>query len=392
MLTAWGGIYTTKKRTEVTNFCKSLKAGDGGYGTLTQSLIRHLKTSLTNEKYPDNDANTIKPDFVNRMLKEFKLIKESKSYHGLSSRLLLSEDIAPEADPVADVVYTPKDKVLTPKDKIVYVNSDGTRIESNSNKKSSATGKYKELQSNTAFEYTIKDNVWHCRKKGTTDTPFLVTRPASIKELVKKYFNEFNDGYFIMLKDGKRFDSRLYRFSNKKWEVQISGSWDVVSNQQSLIDIYGTDPLGAGGSKPTTPLISTKTLDDEIITLGVSIKSFVEGGKFSAYKGGLNDDEESAWNDVLYPQWKTVWKKKIAELRGKILKASPAISESDKGRYDKSFKAIEKMFTDGVGNTWVSGNTFYGTFHKGAITSDTWELMLYLSGSTVKKLLIDADF
>ena len=50
------------------------------------------------------------------------------------------------------------------------------------------------------------------------------------------------------------------------------------------------------------------------------------------------------------------------------------------------------MFTASVGNTWVDGSTFYGTFHQGAITSDTWELMLYLSGSAVKKLLIETDF
>ena len=50
------------------------------------------------------------------------------------------------------------------------------------------------------------------------------------------------------------------------------------------------------------------------------------------------------------------------------------------------------MFTAGVGDTWVTGNTFYGTFHQGAVSSDTWELMLYLSGSTVKKLLIETDF
>lgn len=65
---------------------------DGGYGTRTQALVFWLKDGLSAPKYADNDKDTILPDFVNRMLKEFNLIKESNSYRGLGSRGVISED------------------------------------------------------------------------------------------------------------------------------------------------------------------------------------------------------------------------------------------------------------------------------------------------------------
>jgi hypothetical protein len=160
-----------------------------------------------------------------------------------------------------------------------------------------------------------------------------------------------------------------------------------------LIAVYGADPnVKASPLSSSSPGgVTTAAIDSELIKLASNIKSFVEGNSFAAYKGDWDDEEEGAWNDVLYPQWKSVWKKTVASLRSKISSAS-AINSSDKSRYEKSLKAIEAMFTDGVGSWFVTGNTFFGTFHKGALTSDTWELMLYLSGSKVKKFLIECDF
>jgi hypothetical protein len=357
---------------------------DGIYGGKTKGLIGYLKIGLTDPKYPDNDDTTIKADFVNRMLREFKVVTENKTYIGLDGRTLIIEGFDTGA---AD---TGTGGGGGGGNRGGGNRGGGTTVKKESNVKTY------ELQSPVGWEYTIKNNVWHARKSDGSTGWFLLTNVSSIIKLITTYFNQAMDGYYINLKAGpdgkyKRADDRLYRFYNKKWQVKISGSWQNVDDPKNLNAVYG-DPTKAASSKVSSPSgVTAVTIDSELTKLGTSIKSFVEGNSFAAYKGNFDDDEEGAWNDVLYPQWKSVWKKTVASLRSKI-SSSSAINSSDKSRYEKSLKAIETMFTDGVGGWFVTGNTFFGTFHKGAITSDTWDLMLYLSGSKVKKISIECDF
>jgi hypothetical protein len=357
---------------------------DGIYGGKTKGLIGYLKIGLTDPKYPDNDDTTIKADFVNRMLKEFKIITENKTYIGLDGRTLIIEGFDTGAADVASGVSSGGNRGSS--------GGVGTTVKKESNVKTY------ELQSPVGWEYTIKNNLWHARKSDGSTGWFLLLNPTSIKKLVSTYFGQAQDGYFPNITkqpDGKykRADNRIYRFYNKKWQVKISGGWQNVEDPKNLIAIYGADPSvkASPSSSSSSGGANTATIDSELTKLASNIKSFVEGNSFDAYKGNLNDDEEGAWNDVLYPQWKTVWKKTIANLRSKVSSAS-GISASDKARYEKSFKAIEAMFTEGIKDYGiVTGGTFFGSFHKGGL-DDTWELMIYLSGSKVKKFLIECDF
>jgi len=374
-----------KAKAPVAAFLKT--TADKLYGDKTKNLIAYLKIGLTDPKYPDNDATTIKPDFVNRMMKEFKLVKESRTYLGLDGVTVIMEGFDTGA---ADTATGGG-------------GGGGQRVVRNNNNNNNAVVSSKdiyEIEGKEPNQYKVINKMWNTRY-GAKDSWGLLLNPTSIARLNRE--NPDAGGYFIKLiknSAGKWEDSgtKIYRFtSSKTWEVYINGKWSASSDAAALTAAYGTNPLDAklnasGSPKTVTTATGATTaeVDKEVLALGAAIKTFVEGNNFVDYKG-WDDNEQDAWNDVLYPKWTGDWKGKLSKLRSKV-KASTKITATDKTRYEKGFKNIEIMFTDGVGSTFVTGNTFYGTFHQGAITSDTWDLMLYLAGSAVKKFSIETDF
>jgi len=376
-----GGALKTKA--PIAAFLKT--TADKIYGDKTKNMIAYLKIGLSDPKYPDNDATTIKPDFVNRMMKEFKLIKESRTYLGLDGVTVIMEGFDVGAADAATGGGT---------------QNRGTQNRGTQNRDTSnATTLGKDIfehPSKPGWQYTTKNDIWYTRK-GPKDTWGVLISPTSIKDMIQLYGKK---GYYIKLKNlgGGKFDTaedpmRKYRFANNQWEVFINNNWVKDPSPLLLNQAYGAKPVaGVSPTKTSSTGATTAEIDKEVIALGMSIKTFIEGDNFTAYDSRLGDDEEGAWDDVLYPKWTGDWKGKLAKLRSKV-KASTKINATDKTRYEKGFKNIEKMFTEGVDDTVVFfGNTFYGTFHQASLTSDTWDLMLYLAGSAVKKISIETDF
>ena len=301
-----------KNLTVVKEFVSTKNPIDGGYGTRTQNLVFWLKDGLSDPRYPDTDKTTIKPDFVNRMLKEFNLIKESKSYRGLNSRGLISEDF--DFDAAADssggstVVVTPKkEKVVTPK-----VNKDGTPVVyvKKEDKKSGTTSGIFDLQSNSTWEYAVKNGVWHYRKKGSKDALALCGNPETIKTLINKYFNVAKDGYFINgTKDSggfiKRSDERLYQFdkATSTWQVKINGIWETVEKPASLVALYGTNPTVSGGSTSSSLAIDYDSIYKGQLAIAKKIKGWFDGASFNAYIGWVKDDWYGAYQHMTGSLW-----------------------------------------------------------------------------------------
>lgn len=365
-----GGIL--KNKSQVKNFISATPM-KGDYGDRTKKLILYLKAGLSDPKYPDNDAQVVKADFIERMLKEFKLVGESNSFLGLDGLTVVSEGFD---EGVADTVAGSG-------------NRGGGDDKVKKKEESVGDSQIYELQSQLDWEYTLKKDLWHARKKGSKSAWFILQNPTSIKKLISTY----KKGYYINIKkqgDGsfKRIDDRIYQFNNKKWEVKISGIWQSVEDPTSLTAAYGSNPATSSSTdKTVTPKSGTAAIDEEILNLGRSIKKFVEKpGTFGAYVAG-NDDEEGAWNEVLYPEWTNNWKKKVGSLRTKI-KSDATIKESDKARYSTSLNTISKMFSDF--STWSTGS-FYLTF-LGSESYDDWDLKLLLSGSRVERIKIQTDF
>jgi hypothetical protein len=177
------------------------------------------------------------------MLREFKVVTENKTYISLDGRTLIIEGFDTGAADTGTGGGGGGNR------------GGGNRGGGTTVKKESNVKTY-ELQSPVGFEYTIKNNVWHARKSDGSTGWFLLTNVSSIIKLITTYFNQAQDGYYINLKAGpdgkyKRADDRLYRFSNKKWQVKISGSWQDVDDPKNLNAVYG-DPTKAFSSKASS--------------------------------------------------------------------------------------------------------------------------------------------
>ena len=352
---------------------------DGIYGNGTRGLIKYLKAGLSDPKYPDNDANVIKPDFVNRMLKEFKLITESIStYLGLDGYTVIVEGFDVEAANSATGTVQ---------------NSNGANRGGTQRQENTVDNKIVKLTSNDKWEYKVVGGVWQYRAIGSTKPWLLLTNPKSVKKLIS---DNKRGGYAKIDVNGKRADSRVYSFSDNKWKVWLNEKWMTLDDAdliKYLNDYY--KPTSSGNSSSSGDASNGKNsssdIDKRLTKLGETIKTFIEKpGTFDAYTGDWNDNEDDAWKEVLTPEWKNVWSKDLYKIKSDVEKSS-TISASDKERYAKSFKAIRSMFTDEVGDWSRDSDSFYGKFY-GDTLNDTYELLIYLAGSKVKRFKIDTDF
>jgi hypothetical protein len=372
-----------KAKAPVAAFLKT--TADKIYGDKTKNLIAYLKIGLTDPKYPDNDATTIKPDFVNRMMKEFKLVKESRTYLGLDGVTVIMEGFDTGAADTATgggggggqrvVVKNNNNAVVSSKD--IY-----------------------EIEGKEPNQYKVISKVWNTRY-GAKAAWGVLLNPTSVARLQRE--NPDAGGNFIkLIKNSKgtweQSGTKLYRFTSAKtWEVFINGKWTASSDASFLTTAYGTNPMdaklnatGAPKAVVTATGATTADVDKDLTDLGNAIETFVEGGHFSAYKSwSLNggDNEDGAWDEVLYPEWSNNWKNTLDKIEKKV-KDSTSIKEADKTRYNTSIANIKKMF---VKTSFNTVGTFYRTF-QGSESYDDYDLKLLLSGSQVKKINIECDF
>ena len=233
---------------------------DGIYGGKTKGLIGYLKIGLTDPKYPDNDDTTIKADFVNRMLKEFKVITENKTYIGLDGRTLIIEGFDTGAADVASGVSSGGNRGSGN-------NSGGTTVKKEVEPKVDSKAEF--LQGKDDYSYFLKDKVWYS-KKGNGPLQILLN-PDSIKKLIAKA-----GGNYIKIVNTNgvpaRADKHIYKLENKEWKVSLNGigSWEKVSDPKELIATYGT-----GGTSSNS---GNKVSSDVMAGLAHSLILAMEGG------------------------------------------------------------------------------------------------------------------
>ena len=369
------------------------KAGSpiGDYGKTTAALIEVLKTGLNKPFWDEREPNTISAEFVKRMQTELKSITESRepiSYLGLDGNsVIINEDLGVPAT-AATVSTTPTYK---PKAK-----STSTPTKSTVPGNNPIYPKYED------WEFKRMNNeVWHFKKKGASDSTYTVeTDPRVIQQLI----SSTRKGWFIRPSwDGKKWiwknqQNRYRATPAKKWQVSSDGgkTWkeESASEQKILTSVYGSDPLNPGQAAPAKPKTitqaTTKEIDAALKALGTSIYTYIDvkdgqgEANFGEYSGtGTfgNDQESEAWDNRLMPHWKSKWKPEVDRIT-KLVDASSAINNEDKTRYKTSLKTITGMFTDEVGDTVVSDDSFYGTF-LGSTVSDTYTFqLLYAADSS----------
>ena len=205
---------------------------DGIYGGKTKGLIDYLKIGLTDPKYPDNDDTTIKADFVNRMLREFKVVTENKTYIGLDGRTLIIEGFDTDAADTGTGGGGGGNR-----------GSGGTAVKKEVETKVDSKAEF--LQGKDDYSYFLKDNVWYS-KKGNGPLQILLN-PDSIKKLIAKA-----GGNYIKIVNTNgvpaRADKHIYKLENKEWKVSLNGvgSWEKVNDPKELIAAYGTGGTASG--------------------------------------------------------------------------------------------------------------------------------------------------
>lgn len=312
LLTAWGGAIA--KIPAVTTFVKA--TADGGYGTRTRDLVGYLKVVLEGPKYDDSDPLVIKPDFVRRMLVEFKLIKESNSYLGIGSRRLIREGVNPAAGAAAGVGGT----VVTPKKVVPKVDKSGKPIEVAKKEGTGASGASGEYYVLNYVNQTFKNILGQAHVKKTGENTWnLVTDPKAIKAIVGSDANveikaDKDSAWFWLAGYPK------YRFGKSTgpsgWLISINGqATDFKELANAAENKTLIDKLNAayGGTSTLVAGKTVKVMYDLQKWVANTINNYFKGSEFSAYTGNFYDNKNGAWNHFATNLWPPLEKKLKAQ-------------------------------------------------------------------------------
>ena len=360
----------------VATFIKAI--ADGGYGTRTQALVAYLKDGLSDPKYPDNDKTTIKPDFVRRMLIEFKLIKESNSYRGLGSRKLIREgfDTGAAADSGGGTVVTPK--VRTPK-----VDKDGNPVVYVKKEKAPAKSKLfdgnevsRALSNNPDYEFKNSiGGIWYSKLKKDGESAWKLAQIASVKLLQTQY--KADGGYWNLLSD-------------TGYTLNKTGNWvlakdpTILADDATILKLNAAYP-GAGKTQAQVSAgLSVAQIDALHQEVAKQIKTWIDTpANLSKYKGRLNDDEAGAWGAFHSAMLGGTG---ASTVNGKLTKAQSAINlttSDEKKRLQHNQDKIIHCFRD--------NSVMYKKFH-GGTGDDTYTLELLKADGSIWPLAIDTDF
>ena len=365
----------------VATFIKA--TADGGYGTRTQALVAYLKDGLSDPKYPDNDKTTIKPDFVRRMLIEFKLIKESNSYRGLGSRGVISEgfDTGAAADSGGGTVVTPK--VRTPKvDKdgnpVVYVKTEKAPAKSklfDGSEVSRALSGYPMHEfKNSTF------GIWYVKLKTDGESAWYVASPPPVKLLQTQY--KADRGYWNLE-------------STTGYDLNKTGNWvlakdpSILADDATILKLNAAYP-GAGKTQAqVTAGLSVAQIDALHIEVAKQVKTWITTPvNLKPYKGDIT----TAWDDSEGPAW-TAFKTAMsggtgaATVNGKLTKTAKAIALTTSDE-----KKRLEMNQANLVNMWNGKNDTMKNKFLGGTWDDTYIIRLGKSDGSIWELSIDTDF
>jgi hypothetical protein len=379
-------------------------SAEGDYGTTTVALIQLIKEGLDKPVWQEEDGSrgdgkTITANFVKRIQDEVAQgkVRESReplTYLGLDGNsIIINEDFGVPST-AAIVSTTPAAK---PKAKSTSTSASTTAS-------TNTTGIYGPLNIDSAadkgWRYKVEGGKW--RGKDTlskNDDWGLIRPPRFIAALIA----QFGQGYYLNLKFKEKeniwsgLDSNLYSRKNNKWYLHQTDGTDIMLDAgnaaaANLDKIYVATKYVTGTAASATA--TAAQIDADLKALAKDIETFVEGGtKFGTYKAWDDDDEEGAWDEVLYPNWLAYWKPKLDSIRNRV-NSSVVISAADKARYTTTIASIVGMFTLDLGVSYlnITNNVSFRSKWLGKGATDTFTLKLLLSGSQSISYDIYTDF
>lgn len=315
-----------KKDRPVANFIKAVPM-KGDYGNRTKDLVLYLKYGLSDPKYPDNDGQVIKADFVERMLKEFKLIGENRVFLGTDGQSLIVEGF----------------------DRGAAVSATGSSGGGGGGKGGGGTAPVKKKEGGTirypegSFEFKVENGFWVYRKKGSSDSWKKASNTKNITLLQREFPKD--GGNYVRPSDL----NYVYKFEGGTWKVKSGDSW-INANDTSKAELNKlyTTALSSGG-KDLSKAMTVKKIDELHIEIANTIKGWFDSDRFEDFGGGMftNDKEEEAWKYLT----KTLWSSGEKSVGKKLKKTAEAISligdPDAKARLNKNQWFLTAMGKDG---------------------------------------------
>ena len=378
-LPTWKGGGALKVQV-VKDFMKA--TADGGYGTRTQALVFWLKDGLSAPKYADSDKNTILPDFVNRMLKEFNLIKESNSYRGIRSRGVISEEF--DFDAAADSGGT----VVTPKVRTPKVDKDGNPIVYVKKEKAPEKSKLfdgSEVSRNLSFAptYEFKNSttgIWYAKLKTDGPTTWTLCSNYSVNLLQTQYKA---DGGYWTLQDV--LPPIGYDIKDGRWV--LSKEPTIYADDATIMKLNAAYPKAGQTQIQVSAGLTVAQIDALHIEVANQVKTWITTPvNLKPYKGWGwgNDDEVNAWE-----AFRTAMSSGSGDLtvNGKLTKTAKAIAlttSNEKKRLEGNQANLVNMW-NGKNNTMK--NKFLGD-----TSDDTYTIRLGKADGSIWELPINTDF
>jgi len=371
-----------KSKPAVAAFLKT--KADGLYGNRTKGLIEYLKIGLTDPKYPDNDGTTIKSDFVNRMLREFKVITECRTYLGPDGFSIIVEGF----DTGAADIGTGGGGGGGKKKPAGGGGGGGNKSSSGS------SGSKTYGLGDSAYVgriYKVEGGYWKFKTGNTWDYV------SAWKEILTLQTTHPNAGghYILKASDGSLMRFAIQDGTWKYWDGQSTKYINTSSGNVAILNKYfGKGGTGSGATSSSQSTMTIAQIDAEHKAIANMIKSQFPSSYNSSsifwpyidsYRG---DDERGAWQ--AFKNW-AVNSKAISRWK----KASAAItalgtSDDDYPRLKANSNVLYQIFEPSSA-TMASSDSFYYKFHYAKRLSDYTIRLLQANGEWWTTT-IDTDF
>jgi len=366
-----------KSKPAVAAFLKT--KADGLYGNRTKGLIEYLKIGLTDPKYPDNDGTTIKSDFVNRMLREFKVITEWRTYLGPDGFSIIVEGFDTGA---ADIG--------------TGGGGGGKKKPSgSSNKKpsgsSSSTSKVKTTYSLASWPdhvFWVDGAMYWKYKKGGSAEGYVTYEPLIL--LLQTTYPSAGGHYILTV--GDRYQRYLsvggvWKYYDGSSNTYVPATGDLLTK---LNKYYGRGGKGTS----TQPTMTIAQIDAEHIAIAKMIKAqfpddYTSASIFWPYIDSYSgDDESGAWQAF------KVWAVN-SKAKSRLVKAGAAInalgtSDEDYPRLKANSNVLYQIFEPSSATKASSDSFYYKFFHSKRLSDYT--IRLLQANGTYWTTTVDTDF
>jgi hypothetical protein len=362
---------------------------NGINGPKTQALIKKLKPYMTDPAVKNDKTGTITPAFKLELLKTLNL----KDITGV-----VVESVQLKTSNVRLINFI----------KPLIEQLDFDALKKSVPTTSTSVTKKKTTTKKTTKSTPVDTKLGNAVRESLKSAGFTVQGPGSgwVADIPYggSYYRFFNDG---TIKRVDKIDSKwIVQGKVGSWKTDVGLDGNIIDKATAWIttrygDVITADKLKAdmraafypqvtGTDAATLKRIFTEV--DALINSTVwSIKMTIEGDEIEDGYGSWNDDDEDlAWDELLWPKWNTDWGKRMNKADALIKTITPGTIGTDDPNYYIYNGAVKSI--QNIRACFASGSTFKKIFlNPFLMPITTYDLIYYLNGVR-KKVSIQLDF